>query len=108
MKLWEAILQYLGCFFSCPGPAGARLWLIPCSSTGCLFTYPKPSPAPKEGPVSHGAAACHVCFPCQNPELHPTPGEKGKGEQSSVETHQSLSRTKPLEISCSAWVPRPT
>lgn len=101
-----------GLFDSSPGPAGPRLWLIPCPSARCFCTYPKPQPRTKR-PVSHRAAACHVGFPCQKPELHPTVGEKGKGEKSSAETHQTPNNISPQQNKAlgnlfSACVPRPT
>lgn len=48
-------------------------------------------------PTSRKAAACHVCFHCQNAELLPTVGEKGKGEKSSVETHQTPNDISPRQ-----------
>lgn len=41
-----------------------------------LLHVPKPQPS-TEGPISRGAAACHVCFPCQN---RAPPHSRGKRE----------------------------
>lgn len=63
---------------------------------GLLRTYPK-TRSRNARPTSRRAAACHVCFHCQNAELHPTVGEKGKGEKSSVETHQTPNDISPQQ-----------
>lgn len=67
-----------GLFDSSPGPVGVWLWLIPCSSARRFCMYPKPQPS-TERLVSHRAAACHVCFPCQNPQAPPHSRRKREG-----------------------------
>lgn len=97
-----------GLFFLLPRASWSTALADPLLKHKMLLHIPKPQSSTK-GPVSRGAAACHVCFPCQNPELHSTVGEKGKGEKSSVETHQSLNislqQNKALGNLFSAWVP---